>query len=115
MLGGCGGGPDCNKLPDFAGWRAATTRATILDERWESKRREVAEQVVKCRSLRGAPRSVVLRTLGPAGMPDRETPADQRNVWTFYLGPDALDLDDENLRVIFDRSGRATTFTISQS
>jgi hypothetical protein len=61
--------------------------------------------------LRGARRSAVLRALGPSGPPDNETPADQRNTWVFYLGPDNLGIDDENLYVRFNRKGRMTAIT----
>jgi hypothetical protein len=61
--------------------------------------------------LRGARRSAVLRALGPSGLPDDETPADQHDTWVFYLGPDNLGIDDENLYVRFDREGRATAIT----
>ena len=56
----------------------------------------------------------MLRKLGRPGLPDAETPADERNTWIFYLGPDGLHLDDESLHVIFDGSGRAAMFSVSQ-
>jgi hypothetical protein len=67
-------------------------------------------------SLAGCPLEVPLtdrsgsRSASP-GLPDDETPADQRDTWVFYLGPDNLGIDDENLYVKFDREGRATAIT----
>jgi hypothetical protein len=116
LLHGCGGGePDCAQAPDFAGWKAATKRTTILSERYEDKRREVAEHLVSCGSLRGASKAEVLRRLGRSGLPDPKEPNDDPDGWVFPLGPDGLGIDSENLYVRFDARGRAARFTVGQS
>jgi hypothetical protein len=115
LLYGCGGGePDCAQPPDLAGWKEATKRTTILSERYEAKRREVAEDLVSCGSLRGASKADVVRQLGRSGLPDPKEPLDDRDTWVFYLGPDRLRIDDDNLYVSFDARGRAARFTVGQ-
>ena len=104
---------DCGAAPDFAGWKQATTHATVLSERYEDKRREVADHLVSCGSLRGASSAEVLRRLGRP--PDAKVPPTQGDSWVYYLGPDGLGIDDENLYVEFDARRHAARFTVSQS
>jgi hypothetical protein len=117
LLQGCGGEkPDCGQPPDLAGWREATAPTARLSERYEGKRREVAEHLVSCGSLRGVSRVEVLRQLGStgSGLPDARTRADGRHAWLYYLGPDSQLLDDENLSVTFDDRDRAVQFRVTQ-
>jgi hypothetical protein len=65
--------------------------------------------------LHGTSKRSALRTLGPAGLPDDETPAEERNGWEFYLGPDGLQLDAMMLLVEFDRRGRVSSVEVYQS
>jgi hypothetical protein len=60
-------------------------------------------------------RSQEQRTLGPAGLPDGETPQDERNAWELYLGPDDLQLDDMVVLIEFDRGDRVSSVVIEQS
>ena len=98
-------------------WREATAPAPRWSERYEDKRREVAEHLASCGSLRGASRVEVLRRLGStgSGQPDARTRADGRHTWHYYLGPDSQRLDDENLSVTFDDRDRAVQFRVIQS
>jgi hypothetical protein len=60
-------------------------------------------------------RSQKQRTLGPAGLPDGETPRDERNAWELSLGPDDLQLDDMVVLIEFDRRDRMSSVVIEQS
>jgi hypothetical protein len=116
---GCGGSDDdrvdCSSPPDFAAWREATTTDALERGDAEQTRWRVARHLVECRTLHGTAKRAALRTLGPAGLPDDETPADERNGWEFYLGPDGLQLDDMNMLVEFDRDGRVSNVEVFQS
>ena len=50
----------------------------------------------------------------PAGLPDGETPRDERNAWEFCLGPDDLQLDDMVVLIGFDRRDRVSSVVIEQ-
>ena len=70
-------------------------------------------------SPRAAPSTASRRqqssVLGPSGLPDSETPRDERNEWEFYLGPDGLNLDSEVMIVVFDRHRRVKQVIVAQS
>lgn len=70
---------------------------------------------MKCRPLDGQSKRAVLKKLGPAGLPDDETPEDERNTWVFYLGPDGLHIDDDVMYVTFDRYDRVSEVAVGQT
>lgn len=39
---------------------------------------------------------------------------DERRIWSFYLGPDSLGIDDENLHIVFDERGRVKNVSIGE-
>jgi hypothetical protein len=119
VAAGCGGSgderADCTSEPDFAAWREATTTHALEEGDAEDTRWEVARHLVQCRTLHGVRRRDALRILGRAGLPDAETPPDERSGWEFYLGPDNLKLDDMIMFVEFDRRGRLSRVEIAQT
>ena len=74
-------------------WR----RANATDD--ESLRRQVAAYIIDCEALRGRSRAQVRSILG------RPYVGDRHEMW-FYVGPDNLSLDSEDLGVRFGRDGR---------
>jgi hypothetical protein len=119
LVAGCGGGEievDCGEPVDFAAWREASERDRILDEgEPERLRRSVAAHLVECGTIDGKSRGEVLALLGRSGLPDDETPRDERNMWEFYLGPDGLKLDSEVMIIEFDRDRWVKEVLVAQS
>lgn len=107
-----GSAADCGRPPDYAAWREASVPSARSDGD-ERTRRSVADHLVRCDSLKGATRREVLERLGPSGLPDDETPRDERRFWSFYLGPDDLGIDAEMLVVTFD-GGRVARVRVAQ-
>jgi hypothetical protein len=81
---------NCDELQAISALEASWRRAVASDD--EPARRRVAGFVAKCGALEGQPRSRVRTAFG--------TPvaADQTTVY-YYLGPDGLGIDSENLAV----------------
>jgi hypothetical protein len=104
---------DCESRPDFAAWREATTPDALERGDGKQTRWQVAQHLVRCRSLHGVSKQAALRTLGPAGLPDDETPPDERNSWEFYLRPDSL-FDEIWMLVKFDRRDRVSSVVVAQ-
>jgi hypothetical protein len=89
----CGAGSgrvDCGRpMAMRESWRSAVAADN------ESGRRRVAAYVVRCQALRGKTRRVVRDTFG------RPVATDEHGLY-FYLGPDDLRMDSENLAITFD-------------
>jgi hypothetical protein len=119
VTAGCGDSweveTDCREEPDFAAWREATQVDHLEDGDAERTRWEIAHHLARCRTLHGASKREAMAALGRAGLPDRETPRDERNSWEFYLRPDGLELDDMIMVVVFDRRGRLKYVEIGQT
>jgi hypothetical protein len=101
----CGGGGarvDCDRgMAIKDSWR----RAVATDH--EGDRRRVATYVIKCHALRGKSRRVVRDTFG------RPVASDAHSLY-FYLGPDGLGIDSENLAITFGSGDTVTRAEVVQ-
>lgn len=67
---GCGdedpvpGSSRCARAFDSAGWREATRGDRQFDDRYEARRRKLAEDLLACRRLHRKPKAEVRRLLG---------------------------------------------------
>lgn len=87
----------CDKPFDRTAWDVRTSTKPTVDGR--SRRSILADRLIACKSLEGAPRTRVRQVLGD---PDRTSrTVDGARRWVYLLGPGALLLDDEELMVRF--------------
>jgi hypothetical protein len=93
---------DCDRVPDL---RSSWQHAQSADD--EDGRRAVAAYITDCGALRGRSRTTVRRVLG------QPVEAHRREMW-FYLGPDGLNLDSENLVIQFGTDGTVTRAEVAQ-
>lgn len=92
----------CDKPFDRAAWRLGSSTEPRGDER--SRRSVLVDGLVECKTLNGASRARVRKILGTPYQFDRAD--DGAPIWFYLVGPGALQLDSEELLVIFDEHGR---------
>jgi hypothetical protein len=105
---GCGSDPanvNCDVLPAISAMEVSWHRAEASDD--EPGRRRIAGFAAKCGALNGQSRSRVRTAFGTPVATDETT------VY-YYLGPDGLGIDSENLAIRFGTDDRVISAGVDQ-